>query len=265
MTYHEYLLHPQLKPFVKMIYSFEGEPDMGNIAPWRILPDTCVEIVFHAGTPYLTTFADNRKVLQPHSFVMAQMRQFVEIEPTGKICFIAVRFTAAGAHHFFPMAISGFSNAQIHLPEIWGDLGIELEDKMHSNLGLAQKVEIVQRSLLLQLNRNGEHDHLVYHCLATIQTHNGLITVTKLSERTGLSTRQLLRRFDRRVGTSPKEFCRIVKFLAACRLLRSSQNDPLTSVAYTSGYADQAHFIHDFRKFSGLTPGELLRTENVFF
>ena len=265
MNYNEYLLHPQLRPFVKVIYSLEGDPDGGNIAPWRILPDTCVEIVFHAEAPYLTTFANGKKALQPHSFVMAQMRQFVEIEPSGKTCFIAVRFTAAGAHHFFPIPLNGFSDAQIHLPEIWGDLAFELEDKMHTTLDLAQKVKIMQRSLLLQLSRNGEHDHLVNHCLATIHAQKGLITVGKLSEHTGVSTRQLLRRFDRRVGASPKEFCRIVKFLAACRRLRSSQNDPLTSIAYTSGYADQAHFIHDFRQYSGLTPGELLRTDNVFF
>lgn len=265
MDYNEYLLHPQLRPFVKVIYSLEGEPGAGNDAPWRILPDTCVEIVFHTEKPYLTTFADGKKVLQPHSFVMAQMRQFVEIEAAGKVGFIAVRLTAAGAHHFFPIPIGGFSGGQIHLPEIWGDLAFALEDTMHSNLGMAQKVEIVQQSLLLQLNRNGEYDPLIYHCLETIYANSGLITVGNLSKKTGISTRQLLRRFDRRVGASPKEFCRIVKFLAACRRLRSGPNDPLISVAYASDYADQAHFIHDFREYSGLTPGELLRADNVFF
>jgi len=32
----------------------------------------------------------------------------------------------------------------------------------------------------------------------------------------------------------------------------------LTAVAYRCGYYDQPHFIHDFRLFSGMTPGEYL-------
>lgn len=265
MTYREYPLHPRLKPFVKLIYSFEGEPETSAGMPWRILPDTCVEVVLHVERPYLTTFPNGEKVMQPHSFVMAQMQQFVEIQPSGKTGFIAVRFTSVGAHHFFPMPVGGFSGGQIPLLEVWGNLASELEDKLHSPLSMAQKVEAVQCCLLLQLSRNGDYEPLVYHCLEMIYARKGLISVSDLAGQVGISTRQLLRRFDHRVGASPKEFCRVVKFLATCRQLRLSQNALLTDIAYTSGYADQSHFIHDFREFSGLTPGEFLQAENVFF
>lgn len=30
-------------------------------------------------------------------------------------------------------------------------------------------------------------------------------------------------------------------------------------IAYASGYADQSHFIREFRQFSGYTPGALLK------
>lgn len=265
MIYDEYPVHARLQPFVKVIYSFEGEAVITDFIPWRILPDTCVEIVLHIQSPYITTFANGKKAQQPQSFVMAQMKQFVEIEPSGKTCFIAVRFTAAGAHHFFSMPVSGFSGEQVPVSEVWGDLTTELEDKLHSPLSTAYKAEIVQRSLLLQLDCNGYYDHMVYHCLQTIYARNGVISVGELATQKGISTRHLLRRFDRFVGASPKEFSKNVRFLHACRLLRSGQSCSLIDTAYTSGYFDQAHFIHDFKVFSGMTPGEFLHAENIFF
>lgn len=265
MTYLEYPIHPRLEPFIKVIYSFHAEPGVEDIALWRILPDTCVEIVWHIESPYLTSFANGEKIIQPNSFVMAQMRQYVEIQPSGKTCFIAVRLTATGAHHFFSIPVSGFSSGQVPLAEVWGNLAFELDDKLHSPLSMAHKVGVIQRSLLLQLDRNGFYDWLVHYCLKTIYAQKGLISVGDLAEQTGVSTRQLLRRFDRCVGASPKEFCRVVKFLDACHRLRSGQYTLLTDVAYACDYVDQAHFIHDFREFSGLTPGEFLRAENVFF
>lgn len=104
MTYHEYPIHPRLNPFVKVIYSLEGAPEADNIAPWRILPDTCVVVVLHMATPYSTTFANGEKTQQPHSFVMAQMRQFVDISRPVKRVFDAVPMASGKAKGQFTYA-----------------------------------------------------------------------------------------------------------------------------------------------------------------
>ncbi|WP_369127980.1 helix-turn-helix domain-containing protein [Halomonas flagellata] len=40
---------------------------------------------------------------------------------------------------------------------------------------------------------------------------------------------------------------------------RGRRRTPLTDTAHEAGYFDQAHFIHDFKAVTGITPGDYLR------
>jgi AraC-like DNA-binding protein len=58
------------------------------------------------------------------------------------------------------------------------------------------------------------------------------------------------------VGTSPKKFATIVRMKTALFTMQSpliEQND------HQLGFYDQAHFIHDFKKFTGATPEQYLK------
>jgi AraC-like DNA-binding protein len=66
------------------------------------------------------------------------------------------------------------------------------------------------------------------------------------------------------MGLSPKEYLRVSRFLHSLEVLKKD-NSHLTGVAYESGYYDQAHFIHEYKVFSGLTPGELKMTGNILY
>ncbi|MCE7995189.1 MAG: helix-turn-helix transcriptional regulator [Roseivirga sp.] len=63
----------------------------------------------------------------------------------------------------------------------------------------------------------------------------------------------LNRNFIKIAGISTKKFERLIKFRKSlCNLIGT--DDSLTSIALTSGYFDQAHFIREFKKFSNHTP-----------
>lgn len=63
----------------------------------------------------------------------------------------------------------------------------------------------------------------------------------------------LIERFKIEVGVTPKRYCRIRRFQRALALSSRGDADWIR-VAMDCGYFDQAHFIHDFRSFAGLTP-----------
>lgn len=101
MQYQEYYIEPSLRPFIKVIWSLENDTATFGGTPMRILPDTCVELVIHYNDPFKTTFSNDSTSIQDRSFIVAQMKNFMEIQPNGKVGLIAVRFTAWGAYHFF--------------------------------------------------------------------------------------------------------------------------------------------------------------------
>ena len=84
------------------------------------------------------------------------------------------------------------------------------------------------------------------------------INIPQLSEAACLSSKQFGRVFADHVGTTPKEYLRIVRMQRALFLLQQDVTLPFVQVAYECGYSDQSHMIKEVKLFSGYTPAEYL-------
>lgn len=81
-------------------------------------------------------------------------------------------------------------------------------------------------------------------------------TVADIALQLGLSERQLERLFRDGLGTSPKAFWIEIR-LRYGRWYLFNTEKAVTEIAYLTGFSDCAHFIAQFRKAYGLTPGQL--------
>jgi hypothetical protein len=68
------------------------------------------------------------------------------------------------------------------------------------------------------------------------------------------SARRFIEVFTDEVGLTPKLFCRVQRFQETVRRIGMGRRVDWAGMALDCGYFDQAHFIHDFRAFSGLSP-----------
>jgi AraC-like DNA-binding protein len=80
----------------------------------------------------------------------------------------------------------------------------------------------------------------------------GTIDLVAVATNTGLSLRQLERRFLADVGVAPKTFARTVRLQAALRRIADGQT--LADVAAACGYYDQPHMTRDFRRLAETSP-----------
>ena len=265
IRFREYPIHAALAPFVKCIWSMESDRPVYDAPRERILPDSCVELVVHFHDPWRSHFANGASDLQPRSFIAGQMKNFLEIEPAGRMGLIAVRFHARGAYRFFSTPLSAVTAALVELEELWGKRAGPWTEQIVVASGMAARVRIVEETLLAALREKDRSDRAVDRCLRLIEAADGQVRVAQLASELGLCTRQLNRRFENRVGVSPKEFARVSRFLTGLRRLRASKHRSLTETALECGYFDQAHFNHEFREFAGMTPREFLISPNVVF
>lgn len=261
----DYPVHPALAPFVKCIWSQESDQAIFDASRERILPDSCVELVFHFGDPFRTHFADGTSAIQPNGFVVGQMKRFLEIEPAGQMGLLAVRFYARGAYLFFQRPLSEVAAGIVDLEDIWKETASELTERIALADGMAARVQLIEEALLALLSRNRRHDPAVDRCLQLIETNFGQVNVVQLAADLGVSSRQLTRRFQKTVGLSPKEFARVNRFVHVLHCLRGNGHRTLTETALDCGYFDQAHFNHEFREMAGMAPGELFTFPNVAF
>jgi AraC-like DNA-binding protein len=167
---------------------------------------------------------------------------------------VIAAFTPTGTAALLREPLEQFANATI-------DLGDVLErpaalDLLHDRLAGAsnhvQRIRFVEELLLARV-REARPDPLVAAAVALIERTRATMRIEEVVRRIGLSQSALERRFRRIVGASPRRFASLVRLRNVVRL-REAGSD-LTTVAHAAGYADQSHFIRDFRRFAGVAPG----------
>ena len=78
--------------------------------------------------------------------------------------------------------------------------------------------------------------------------------ISEIADGIGISSRRFIQLFSDQVGLTPKVFCRVRRFQQALHKVNGGGAIDWADLAAACGYFDQAHFIHDFRAFAGITP-----------
>lgn len=166
---------------------------------------------------------------------------------------ILVFFNAIGFTFFTSCPASEVFNQSVSLENIFDKYAInETEEKLSLAKTDRQRIQIVEQFLLSQL-RHIQSDKLIIEAVKLIYDSNGTIKISDLNKRLFISPSPLEKRFKKLVGTTPKKFASLVRFN---RVLDSIGDHPksLTDICYENNFFDQAHFIKDFRQYTGDTP-----------
>lgn len=258
--YVEVLPSPALRPFVSCYWLSEprrmihgtGTEQVQEGAIDRVLPDGCTDLLFEhdeQGQRCLSRYCG----VYDHPFVIA----YDLARPTKKF---GVRFFPGGAYPFVQTSLSEHANQHMELDNIWPVLGNDLGERLMAEGSLAGKVRIMESFLLKRLAVRGERgvrkDIRMSNLLHRIFASEGVVGIRELADAEGISPRQMQRKFDQWIGFGPKRFSEIVRFQSVVKRIKLAETAALDwrHVAVDYGYFDQAHFIHDFKRFYGELP-----------
>ena len=90
------------------------------------------------------------------------------------------------------------------------------------------------------------------------------MAIGDLSESAGVSSTHLAQRFKEIIGVTPKRLARTHRFTATVFSIDPAGPIDWADLASGAGYFDQAHFGHEFREFTGLTPTRYLEVRRRF-
>jgi len=90
-----------------------------------------------------------------------------------------------------------------------------------------------------------------------------LHSADELARRFGMTLRALQRLFNEFVGVGPKWVIKRYRLHEAVARVQAGQPVSWAALAQDLGYFDQAHFIADFRKLVGRTPGDYARERHA--
>ncbi len=133
-----------------------------------------------------------------------------------------------------------------------GQDGKMLNEKMALAQSTECRIRILSNYLKCLLSNKNIKAPLMTSAIQQVKRSDGNTKVIDLAGDAFLSTKQFNRRFRDFSGFTPKMYARIIRFESAIRSYAYFSN--LTEVAHHSGYYDQAHFIREFKAFTGFNP-----------
>jgi AraC-like DNA-binding protein len=169
-----------------------------------------------------------------------------------------IQFQPGGAFPFFRTPACELENASADMEDLWPHAARELRERLLGARTIDAMFALAAQSLLAQLVRPLELHPAVRFARRQFCARPHQISVSTVLRETGLSQRRFIQIFHQQVGLTPKAFCRVQRFQRILATVHGEQEVDWTDVALCCGYYDQAHFIHDFREFSGLTPTQYL-------
>lgn len=168
--------------------------------------------------------------------------------------------------HFHPWGAAAFLTAPMH--ELADQsLGLsslldpslirEVEDRLAESKDHSQRIHIVE-NFLLSLRQTRVPDGPVRKAVRLLQAQPSL-DVVSMAGQLGLGERQLERKFREWIGIGPKRFARLARFQQVVQNLKRRPRSFESTLE--QGFYDQAHFIKEFRAFTGTTPEAWMRAQ----
>lgn len=188
--------------------------------------------------------------------MLDKFRNFRNSRNTGTIL---VYFTETGLAHFTFCPANELFNQSISLEHIFDKQLIpETEEKLSLAKTDAQRIVAVENFFISQL-KEVQKDQLITEAVKMIYDHKGNIRIADLSKKLLTSQSPLEKRFRKLVGATPKKFASIVRFNAVLEDMNSTRS--ITEICYEHNFFDPAHFIHDFKQFTGSAPDQFRKGE----
>lgn len=224
--------------FVESIGMFQNQSDQAKEIV--VLPDGRIDLFFW------------QSQAQPFQVILVGLETEPEqrIIPPHTLTFV-ISFKPLALEYILQTSIAELLNTAKELPvNFWGFHAGDLEDFD----GFYQKA--LQKITMLLPKEIDERKQKLFDL---IYSSSGGMSVKTLSETVFWTSRQINRYFNQQLGLSLKAYCSILRFRASLEHIAQGKLFPELD------FTDQAYFIKEVKKFSGVVPKELSKNKNDRF
>lgn len=237
-----------LAPFVHSLGYYEGDEPA---ARERVLPTAAVQLLVNLDEDEFRTYDGpdgavrrirGAAVQGPHS-----RPSIIDTEQQRRI--VVIGFRDGGIAPFLPLPLGELGDQLVELADLWGGAAGVLRERLLAAPDREAALRVVESTLLEQVTDVPDRGMAV----AASALEDG-VPVGEVTDRLGLTSKRLLRRFCDQVGLPPKRFARVRRFQRALAAIPHDRPVDWAELATSCGYFDQSHLIRDFHEFAGVSP-----------
>jgi AraC-like DNA-binding protein len=225
----------------------------------RVIPMENIQLMFHYRNPFIVFNDTTRNCKQPRSIISGLCDGFSDVSTNGEAGVIFVSFFPETACHFFRFPLSEIENRSIDMADVSGLEIRQVEEFLYLATSQKERISIIEKFLLKNFSPISDANiQIIRAGIEIIKNSNGEINAATLSEMLSTTRKTLERKFSSYLGKTTKQMINLLRFQGVLHDFSINKNISLTEHGHNNGYFDQSHFIRDFKKFSGYTPGEFI-------
>jgi AraC-like DNA-binding protein len=241
-----------LKPYIKYFVVCENDVEH----EYTVLPTAGLVIGFQF-KGQLATIQNNTESTLHSAGITGIADSYKIFKNSANIGTVLIYFTEIGFTHFASHPANELFNLSLSLHNVFDKHSVTaVEEKLATATSDKHRIKIVEQFLVSQL-KDIKIDKLIVEAVRLIYQSHGTIRIKELNEKLFISPSPFEKRFRKVVGTTAKKFASIIRFNKVLDTLRNTKT--LTEISYENNFFDQAHFIKNFKEFTGDTPENFKR------
>jgi len=250
----EYKPPPSLAPYIELFWDARFNTKQEHLYSQKVVPNGYIELIIHTTDVHCHLSKYGLWSPSPDYTIIGLFTSPYEVRFKDIVNVFGVRFKPEAIYNLFGIPASEFHQKYEDMESILGP-------DFHSFCSRLREAEDVKKQILLAENYFSEklqkiRNPLSYvnHAAEIIRKSNGFLRIEDLCNNVFIGLRQLQRQFKQVIGISPKMYMRISRLNTVNQLINDQKIMNLTEIAFQCGYADQSHFIRDFKSIIGASP-----------
>ncbi|HEX5024066.1 MAG TPA: AraC family transcriptional regulator [Agriterribacter sp.] len=263
IKFSEYSPSLPLKSLVQTYWTGDFNLYAENQFLQSVVPNGCIELIIHLSHDHCELVKDDTWGKSPEFTLIGLQTQPYEVRFNQLVQVFGIRFNPEGIHTIFGVPPALFTSTFENSKDVLGKGFDDYCSRVRESVTVENKIALTEQFLMKRLSGKSAGFDYVRLASETIRKHHGVISLDELIKQVPISPRQLQRGFKKKFGITTKEYMRLSR-LNAIQKYMQAEAIPLTALSYQGGFADQSHFIREFKWLTGRNPGRFLKEKERF-
>ncbi|MCR9172337.1 MAG: helix-turn-helix domain-containing protein [bacterium] len=193
-------------------------------------------------------------------FVMAQQEGYFNVKFDDNAHILGVVFYAESFSKLFNLPLTELTNSGCQLTDHLSSDYQNFYEQLHHFKNDQERIFALNKFIEKQLSKVDYSFDKMDVLIRSIRTGKASEKIEDLARASNMSERTLQRKLKANLGIGPKSFSKINRFKEVLVCISTHPEYDWQDLLYRFGYYDQAHFIKDFKRYTGKTPGEFLKS-----
>lgn len=188
--------------------------------------------------------------------------KYCQIDASGNLDSVCIIFKMTAIRHISPIPFDELINQEQVFERLFGENSRIFLESLFEEKNDFLRCLMLEKFLLPKFQCSFENTYL--HQALGLINQDTSIRIEDLARQYKVSRTKIFRDFKNSIGQAPKDLIRTIRFRNAIETLKNPKNiRSLTELGYNLGYADQSHFIKDFKTIAGTVPSKFISKTEV--